>query len=154
MKKIIIISLALMLSLSAFSQTSGTGIGAALGSSLDFTAKFWTSETTAFAVAAGIDWGSYGGFHVSGDYLFHLWQWDVAQDMMKVYLGPGIGMGVHFNHDSPISMSLRAPGGVGYYFHNIPLECFAEIGPEVMLFSPWGFEPWWFSVIGARWYFN
>ena len=154
MKKLIIVSLALILTLSAYSQTSGVGIGATLGSSLDFTAKFWTSEKTAFALGAGFDWGTYGGIHVNADYLFHLWSFDVAQDMMKVYFGPGVGMGIHPSYNNPISVNLRAPGGVGYYFHNIPLECIAEMVPAADLFGPWDFHFRWMGVIGARWYFN
>ena len=91
MKKLITISLALVLSLSAYSQTSGFGIGANLGSSLDFSLKYWTGETTAIAAAAGISFWNYGGVHLSGDFLFHLWGWEAGQDQMKVYLGPGIG---------------------------------------------------------------
>ncbi len=160
MKKIVIISLALVLSLSAFAQTSGTGIGASIGTNIDFTAKFWTGETTAFAVAAGFDYGGYyGGLHVSGDYLFHLWSFDVGQDMMKVYFGPGVGLGVSlatyygWESYSRVWFTIRAPGGVGYYFHNMPLECFVEFAPGLDVFGPYGVNDRWDSYIGARWYF-
>ncbi len=159
MKKLVTISLALMLSISAFSQTSGIGIGAELGTVVDFTAKFWTGETTAVALAAGFDWGGYGGLHVNGDFLFHMWSFDVGQDMMKVYFGPGVGLGVYlgtyYSYDtySKVWFTLRAPGGVGYYFHNMPLECFAEFAPGVDIFGPYGFDFRWNSYVGARWYF-
>jgi len=171
MKKIATIILALALSFSAFSQTSGTGIGVSIGTNVDFTAKFWTGETTALAVAAGIDYGGYwGGIHASADYLFHLWSFDVGQDMMKVYFGPGVGVGFSFrdsdyyyydswwNHDdydnfSRIWLTIRAPGGVGYYFHSMPLECFVEFAPGLDIFGPDGFDTRWASYVGARWYF-
>lgn len=164
MKKLIIISLALVLSLSAYSQTSGFGIGATVGTNIDFTIKYWTGETTAIAAAVGFDWtGGYGGIHVSGDFLFHLWSFDVGQDQMKVYLGPGVGFGFavgnyywddyYWNDYSRVWMTLRAPGGVGYYFHNIPLECFAELVPGFDIFGPYGFDFRWNSYVGARWYF-
>ena len=159
MKKLVIISLALMLSISAFSQTSGIGIGAELGTVVDFTAKFWTGETTAVALATGFDWGGYGGLHVNGDFLFHMWSFDVGQDMMKVYFGPGVGVGVYlgtyYTYDtySKVWFTLRAPGGVGYYFHNMPLECFAEFAPGIDIVGPYGTDFRWNSYVGARWYF-
>ena len=162
MKKIAIISLALVLSISAFSQTSDTGIGVSIGTNVDFTAKFWTGETTAFAVAAGFDYGGYGGIHVSGDYLFHLWSFDVGQDMMKVYFGPGVGLGLatgysghywDYYDNSRVWLTLRAPGGVAYYFHNITLECFLEFAPGLDFIGPYGVNDRWDSYIGARWYF-
>lgn len=155
MKKLFTVSLALMLSLSAFSQTSGTGIGVILGSSIDFSAKFWTSETTAFDVAAGIDFGGWGGVHANADFLIHGWSFDVAQDIMKVYYGPGVGVGFYSGYADNLSISARAPGGVGWYFHQIPLECFAEVVPTLGLFGPWtsGVDFWIDYYIGARWYF-
>jgi len=153
MKKIIIASLALVLSVNAFSQTSGVGIGAIVGSSFDFSAKFWVSENTAFALAAGLDFYAWGGFHVTGDYLIHQWGWDVGQDQMKVYLGPGIGFGFHSGYINNFSMNLRAASGVGYYFHNIPLECFVDVVPGADVFGPDGFYFRWSSYVGARWYF-
>lgn len=160
MKKIAIISLALVLSISAFSQTSGTGIGVSIGTNFDFTAKFWTGETSAFAVAAGFDYsGYYGGIHATGDYLFHLWSFDVGQDMMKVYFGPGVGVGMSlatyysWESYSRVWLTVRAPGGVGYYFHNIPLECFVEVAPGLDIFGPYGVNDRWDSYVGARWYF-
>ena len=150
MKKIIIASLAIVLSMNAFSQTSGIGIGATLGSNLNFSAKFWVSESNAFQLAAGLDFGTWGGFHITGDYLFHLWGWDVGQDQMKVYFGPGVGFGFH---PSAFSMNFRPTSGVGYYFHKIPLECIFDIVPAFDLFGPLDFEFNWASYIGARWYF-
>lgn len=156
MKKLILVSLALVISVSAISQTEGIGIGAIFGSTVDFSVKMWTSETTAFAAAAGFDWGTYGGVHVSADFLFHNWSFDVAEDMMKVYFGPGVGLGVYTGslyYSSNLWMTLRAPGGVGYYFHSFPLEAFVEFVPGVDIFGPWGFDFRWSSYIGARWYF-
>jgi hypothetical protein len=80
MKKIILISLALVLSLSAFSQTEGIGIGVKLGTTVDFTAKFWMGEKTALDLSAGFDYGGFGGLHLSADYLIHNWSFDIAHD--------------------------------------------------------------------------
>ncbi|MEN8156058.1 MAG: hypothetical protein ABFS10_03850 [Bacteroidota bacterium] len=153
MKKLILVSLAVVLSMTAFSQTSGFGIGAILGTTADFSMKLWTSETTAFDAAVGLDLGTYGGFHTNADFLFHLWSFDVAQDMMKIYFGPGIGMSVYSGYVNNVSIYPRAPGGVGYYFHSIPLEAFAEIAPAMDLIGPWDLHFRWSSYIGARWYF-
>jgi hypothetical protein len=154
MKKLITISLALVLSLSAYSQTSGFGIGANLGSSFDFSLKYWTSESTAIAAAAGFNFWNYGGFNVSGDFLFHLWGWEAGQDQMKIYLGPGLGMGFYSGYSDNFSMTIRAASGIGYYFHNIALELHADAVPGVGIFGPWSgadFDAAYF--VGARWYF-
>jgi hypothetical protein len=156
MKKIILISLALVLSFSAFSQTEGFGLGAQIGTSVDFTVKLWMSEKMALAAATGFEYLSYGGFHVTGDLLFHNWTFDVAEDQMKVYFGPGLGLGVYlgaYYYSSNVWMTLRAPGGVGYYFHSMPLEAFVEVAPGLDLFGPWGVDFRWGSYVGARWYF-
>jgi len=73
---------------------------------------------------------------------------------MKVYLGPGIGMGFYSGYSQNVGMSLRAASGVGYYFHNIALELHANIVPMVGVFGPWDgadFDGGYF--VGARWYF-
>lgn len=156
MKKLIIVSLALLLSSSAFAQTEGIGIGAILGSNVDFTAKFWLSEKNAFVASAGFYIWGYGGFHANADFLIHNWSFDVAQDQMKVYFGPGVGLGVYLGslyYTSNLWVTLRGPAGVGYYFHNMPLEAFVEVAPGFDIFGPWGFDFRWNSYIGARWYF-
>ena len=162
MKKLILFSLALGLSLHAFSQTEGIGIGAKLGTTVDFTAKFWMSEKTAFDLSAGFDYGGFGGLHFSADYLIHNWSFDIAQDIMKVYFGPGLGVGLATGYSSwywdtfsysRVWFTIRAPGGVGYYFHGFPLEAFVEFAPGVDIFGPYGFNFRWDSYVGARWYF-
>ncbi len=145
MKKLVTISLALVLSISAFSQTSGIGIGAELGTVVDFTAKFWTSETTAVALAAGFDWGGYGGLHVNGDFLFHLWSFDVGQDMMKVYFGPGVGLGYamgnyywggdYWNDYSRVWFTLRAPGVWDIISTTCPWNALWNSLPELTLLA-------------------
>ena len=154
MKKLITISLALLLSLSVYSQTSGFGIGANLGNSLDFSLKYWTGESSAIAAAAGFSFWSYGGFHVSGDYLFHPWEWNAGKDLMKVHVGPGIGMGFFSGYSNNFGVSVRAASGVGYYFHNIALELHADVVPMLGLYGPWsGVDPDVGYFVGARWYF-
>jgi hypothetical protein len=96
--------------------------------------------------------------HANLDYLIHNWSFSVFQDEMKVYFGPGIGLG--FINDFDIQ--LRAPGGVGYYFHSFPLEAFYEIVPYLNIdvsdpfqnttpaYVDWGHI---ITYVGARWYF-
>ena len=96
MKKLVLVSLAAFLSFNAIAQDSGIGIGVLIGTTFDFTAKFWMSEKTALVTSAGFDYGgAWGGLHVNADFLIHNWSFDVAQDVMKVYFGPGIGVGVY-----------------------------------------------------------
>lgn len=157
MKKIVLVSLAAILSFNAMAQDSGIGIGALIGTTVDFTAKFWMSEKTAFVASTGFDYGGYGGLHVNVDYLFHNWSFDVAEDMMKVYFGPGLGvgfyMGNYYGAYSSVWFTIRAPGGVGYYFHGFPLEAFVEFAPGLDVVGPYGVNFRWDSYVGARWYF-
>ena len=83
------------------------------------------------------------------NFLFHLWGWNAGQDQMKVYLGPGIGLGF----GSEFHVTIRAASGVGYYFHNIPLELHANIVPGLGVAGWNGVvnDPSFF--IGGRWYF-
>ena len=92
---------------------------------------------------------------MTGDFLIHNWSFDIAEDMMKVYFGPGLGVGFHPRtyYTRNISVSVRGPGGVGWYFHNIPLECFAEIVPTIYAIGPYGFNFRVNGYVGARWYF-
>ena len=162
MKKLVLVSLALVLSFNVIAQTEGIGIGAILGTTVDFTAKFWMSEKTALVASVGFDWGGYGGIHMNVDYLIHNWTFDVGQDMLKVYFGPGVAVGLATGYASyywdtysysRFRFTVRAPGGIGYYFHSMPLECFAEIVPGVDITGPYGFNFRWDSYVGARWYF-
>jgi hypothetical protein len=156
MKKIVLVTLALAFTAGMYAQTSGVGIGARIGNSLDFTAKFWMSEKNAFAVGAGIDYWYYGGgFKVDGDFLIHNWTIDIAQDQMKVYFGPGVGVGFYsgWYNTSNVAVYLRAPGGVGYYFHSFPMEAFVDLVPTIDVVGPSGFNFRWLSYVGARWYF-
>lgn len=159
MKRFLLASLALVISMGLFAQTSGTGIGVRIGTGFDFSAKFWIAESTAFQVDAGVE--SWDGLHADGSYLIHSWSWSVAQDQMKVYYGPGISLGMYnLSGNAWFNMGVRAPSGVGYYFHSIPLECFVEFTPGINLFGPNGafnFDggSWvhWSSFVGAHWYF-
>ena len=55
MKKLFILALALFLSYNVAAQNSGIGIGAMLGTSMDFSAKMWLGETSALHGAIGYD---------------------------------------------------------------------------------------------------
>ena len=61
--------------------------------------------------------------------------------------------GAYSGYANNLSLGIRAPGGVGYYFHGFPMEAFAEIVPTFDLFGPWDAQFKWGSYVGARWYF-
>ena len=152
MKKLILVSLALILSFNAFSQDSGIGIGVILGNPTGFSAKFWMSEKVAVDAAVGATFYSgyygYGFFRIHGDFLFHNWSFDVAQDVMKVYFGAGAMVGFS-SYD--FHLGIRVPGGVAYHFHQMPLECFAEVVPRFDVLPGFDFDVDY--AVGARWYF-
>jgi hypothetical protein len=152
MKKIILLSLALFLSVGAFSQGSGIGIGVMLGDPTGFSAKWWTSEKTAIDLGVGASFFSsyygYATFRIHGDFLLHNWSFDVAEDKLLVFFGGGLSTGIsRYN----FHLGIRAPGGVAWHFHSIPLEAFAEIVPGIEITPDFRFD--FQSAIGARWYF-
>jgi len=167
MKRSFVLALALFFSMSLLAQNSGIGIGAILGSSVDFSAKLWLGEKNALHGAIGYDYtNARGGGHLNVDFLIHKWWIDIAQDQLVVYFGPGIGIGAyrywdyydlyHYDLRTRLSLTVRAPVGAAYHFHGFPLEAFIEVVPALQPVGPGDFADhwlWWGSYVGAHWYF-
>ena len=177
MKRSFVLALALFFSINLMAQNSGFGLGAIVGSSVDFSVKWWMGEKTALHGAIGYDYtnpidnniSSPGGVHLNVDYLIHKWWIDIAQDQMAVYFGTGVGIGlyrfyewdpIHYywsvDYGTAFSLTVRAPVGAAYHFHGFPLEAFIELVPAFQPFGPGTFGNhwfWWGSYVGAHWYF-
>ena len=148
MNKRFLIPVILVMSLNAFAQDSKIGIGVILGYPTGFTAKLWTGEKTAIDATLGYHFGNISSLYLSADFLIHQWAFDVDQGIIKIFFGPGAGLGF----SSDLSISARAPGGVSYCFDTIPLEAFADIIPTLQVIGPGGVRFWVGGYIGARWY--
>jgi hypothetical protein len=162
MKKLILISLAFIFSYNVIAQDSGIGIGVILGDPTGFSAKFWMNEKSAVDAALGFEFNGYISLHA--DFLYHHWSFDIAQDKMLVFFGGGPAIGIggwHYAYwddgvwrDGPyFNLGIRAPGGVAWHFHQMPLECFVEVAPRINIIHHYRS---FFTVdggVGARWYF-
>lgn len=131
------------------SQSGDTGVGISLGNPTGLTAKYRTGETTAIDASIGFDFGYLDNFYLSADYLIHRWTFEAGQNLLKIYFGPGGGLGF----TSEISLSVRAPGGIGYYLNSLPLEAYAEFVPTFQIAGPGGVHFWIGGCLGTRWYF-
>jgi len=132
-------------------QDKGIGVGVVLGDPTGITSKMWLDGRSALSVTAGYDFRSVGGtIHLNLDYFYHPWIVALDQGNILVYLGPGVGLGLH----SKIGLTLRAPAGITYHFESYPLETFLEIIPALEITGPVGTGGWLGSYLGARWYFN
>lgn len=149
MKRVILILFALCLTSNAFPQKGDFGMGLILGNPTAFSIKWWTGDRSAIDASLGYHYGNLNHLHLNTDLLLHLWTFEKEQDLIKIYFGPGAGLGFI----SDLSVTVRAPVGAGLYLHNIPLELFAELVPLLQIIGPGDSRFLMDGYIGVRWYF-
>lgn len=147
MKKLILISFAILLSLNALSQGSGLGLGLIIGEPTGLSAKIWTSEKT--AVDAGVAWSfvDNGFLHLHADMLLHSFVIDVDKGQLPLYYG----LGAKLVLANDLGLGIRIPFGMAYLFESAPIDIFIELVPVLDLIpaTTFNFE----GGIGARYYF-
>ncbi len=150
MKWILFVSLIILtFSINAFSQDNGFGAGIILGEPTGISAKYWTSNTTAFDGAIAWSFVNEGAFHIHLDYILHNF------DLIKVPEGRlpfyyGIGGRIKASKDARIGA--RVPLGLAYLFDNAPVDIFLEVVPLLDLVPKTAFRI--NAAIGARYYFK
>lgn len=149
MKRMILLLFALCLASNAWPQKDDFGLGLILGNPTAFSIKWWTGDRSAIDASLGYHYGNMNHLHLNTDLLLHLWAFEKEQDLIKIYFGPGAGLGFI----SDLNITLRAPVGTGLYLHNIPLELFAEVVPLLKIIGPGDSRFLIDGYIGARWYF-
>jgi len=151
MKKLIIATFALFLTFSAFSQSSGLGVGLILGSPSGLSAKMWTGQNTALdgAVAWALYPNSSGFIHVHADMLYHPFEFNVKSGSLPFYFGFGGRLGL----SSTIRLGVRVPFGVAYAFADYPFDIFFEVVPIVDVL-PQLFDLDMNAAIGFRYFFE
>ena len=147
MKRAVLLILATFISIVAYSQRTGIGLGVILGEPTGLSAKMWTSENT--AVDAALAWSFVGnGFiHVHADILMHSFSIEVDQGSLPVYFGIGAKLDLASN----LGLGVRIPFGLAYLFESAPIDLFIELVPILNLIP--GTK---FSVeggIGVRYFF-
>ncbi len=113
-------------------QTRGFGVGIVLGEPTGFTAKMWSSRTT--AAVATIAWSTEtdNHFHLQGDYLVHALN---AIRIESTGLTPFIGIGALARFGDGDRVAVRVPVGLDYYIRSSGIEIFFELTP-LMEISP------------------
>jgi hypothetical protein len=149
MRRTVLACCILLLSLKVYSQKGDVGLGVNLGNPTGISAKYWTGERTAVAASIGYYISRINHLRLNADFLVHPWTFDSEQDLVRLYLGTGFGLGF----TSEISVTLRFPLGAVYFFSGLPLEVFAEPVPAVQLAGPGGVKFWPEGYLGIRWYF-
>jgi len=131
------------------SQNGQIGLGITLGNPTGITAQYRTGENTAVSAVFGRQISGINHLLLAADFLYHPWTFDSENDVIRLYAGPGIGLGFV----SDLNISLRAPLGGAYFFHSLPLQMFAEFVPALILKGEEGirFRPG--GYLGLRWFF-
>lgn len=148
----------------AAAQTSGVGVGAAIGVTNDagggarnpigLSVKVWGTDRFA---AAGVtsffigdeDVNSY--WILQGDALFHNFnELAVGDGLLALYVGPG--MQVTINEDVDNELALRAPLGLTYLLGSTPVDVFVEVAPTLQVTDPATLR--FDGAIGFRYFFE
>ena len=146
MKKLFVLVFTLSMTLNAFTQDHGIGVGVILGNPTGLSAKMWTSEKTALDAAAAWSFLGEGYIHMHADFLLHSYAIDVAQGALPVYFG--LGGRVRLGADTRIGV--RVPLGIAYQFEDAPFDVFFEIAPILDLLPATDFDV--NGAIGLRYF--
>jgi len=151
MKKItilFILVLILVLSIPGQAQQKKFGLGIILGEPTGVSAKYWTSNKSAFDLAASWSFVGENSFHLHGDYLFHNFNlFKVEKGRLPLYYGIGARIALQ----DKTRFGVRIPVGLSYLFDKTPLEIFIEIGPVMDLIPATEFHV--LGFVGLRYYF-
>ncbi len=147
MKRLLFTIFITTLSLSAFSQDRGLGVGVILGEPTGLSAKMWTGDNTAIDAAAAWSLAGQASLHVHADILLHSFAIDVDEGELPLYFG--IGGRVLISNDPGVGV--RVPFGMAYHFEDVPIELFLEVAPILDLLPATEFNM--NSGLGVRYYF-
>lgn len=148
MKKLVLVSLIALFSLSVFAQDKGFGLGVIFGEPTGLSAKLWTSERTALDAAVAWSFSGVGWLHIQADFLMHNYDLiSVAKGKLPLYYGGG----AYLAFSSDLGLGARVPLGLAYQFEDAPVDIFAELAPGLALLPDIGFYIG--GGIGVRYFF-
>ena len=124
---IVVFGLLILMQCNLHSQDHGFGAGIIIGEPTGISLKGWLSSTT--AIDAGIAWSLVHetSFHIHADYLIHAFS--VFETKEKIPLYYGIGGRIKTANHGDARLGVRMVVGVGYMFHNAPVDLFLEMAP-------------------------
>jgi len=139
----------LLITVGAFGQNSGLGIGL---STDGLTGKYWMGSTNALAV----HWNF--GSALIADYLFDMPELlKITDNETPVYYGAGITLGTHKGLDDDLEkttefdLGVRGVIGMGYYLSSFPVDIFIENTPTLKILGGGGFG--FGGSLGIRYFF-
>jgi len=146
--------LSILLSSPVFSQDSGFGVGAILGSPTGVSFKVWASKTSAFDAA--VTWSFYnnGSINFHFDYLWHKFNLipvDEGKFPLYIGVGPKFGFSTDIELGAQFELGFRVPVGVDYIFKSVPIDIFVEVAPSLMVLPETVFRL--DGGLGARYFF-
>lgn len=155
MKKIIILAICFLMSVSfgtatAGSNSSGFGLGIMLGEPSGLSGKLWSGEKNAFDFGLAWSTSKNSGMAFHADYVWH------KIDMVNVEKGAlpfyyGIGVRYRDRDNSDGNIGVRVPFGLDYLFAQSAFDVFFEIVPILDLSPDTDFD---INVaIGGRYFF-
>ena len=148
-KRFISLFAVLLITVGAFGQNSGLGIGL---STDGLTGKYWMGSTNALAV----HWNF--GSALAADYLFDMPELlKITDNETPVYYGAGITLGIHKGLDddpeetTEFDLGVRGVIGIGYYLSSFPADIFIESTPTLKILGEGGFG--FGGSLGIRYFF-
>ena len=155
MKKVLILTVALLMSVSfgtatAGSNSSGFGMGIMLGEPSGLSGKLWSGGINAFDFGLAWSTSKNSGVAFHADYVWH------KMDMITVDKGAlpfyyGIGVRYRNRDNSDDNIGVRVPFGLDYLFTQSAFDVFFEVVPILDLAPDTDFD---INVaIGGRYFF-
>lgn len=136
MKKTLLMTFALLVAATAFSQSYKTAIGLRTGTSLGASIKHFISKPGAFEGILDVDLVKHDEIKIKATGLYE-YHFDVNVDGLYVYAGAGASAGVHVSglYSKEFMMGIDLIGGAEYKFKNVPLALSADWNPRIQLIS-------------------
>lgn len=127
MKKVLILTAAMIISISAFSQSYKQAIGIKIGSTLALEYKLNLSPQNFLQFDLLLPWNT-GGLYFSG---FYNWKYNMdTVPGLSLYVGPGACLGMDFDPNQ-FYLSINAMLGVEYKFDTVPIALSLDITPGI-----------------------
>ena len=128
MKKLLLLAAVITgLSVSAQDYKGHYGIGLAVGEPSGFSIKKFNNSSEAFQYTVGYSTGQNSGINLGVDFLLHNYDYISAErGSIPLYYGLGIHVKSYENENQ---IYARAPLGIAYELHDLPLDIFFEFSP-------------------------
>ena len=144
MRKYAVLLMMLLLAQISTAAEAKRSVGLILGAPTGLSAKWWVKPSMAWDAAVGWDISGDGFFYLHADYLLHnrdmIRKMDLEAAVTEGDLLFYYGLGVRVEAGDDSRLGGRLPLGLEYFFADVPLEGFIEIGPLLDLLPKTAFR--------------